>query len=127
MALRSVRSSKFEGIANCEAKYPLYFSWIEAKVGNPTTGKSMPTVIKEEYIAHLDGKNRFTLRGAKTRLYTVRVFKDGHLLLSPQKLVEDPPISRETMRQIERSVGNLKTGKACGPINVKAARRLFKS
>lgn len=96
-------------------------------VGNPTKEKSMPAVIEKEYIAHLDGKNRFTVRGAKTKLYTVRVFDDGHLLLSPQKLVEDPPISRETMRQIERSVGRLKSGKVADPINIKAARKLFKS
>jgi hypothetical protein len=87
----------------------------------------MPTLIKNEYVAHLDGKNRFTLRGAKSRLYTVRVFEDGHLLLSPQKLVEDPPISRETLLQIKRSIGNLKAGRARGPINVKAARKLFSS
>jgi len=87
----------------------------------------MPSIIKTEYVAHLDGKNRFTLRGAKARLYKVSVFDDGHLLLSPQKLVDDPPISRETMLQIERSVVNLKAGKAAGPINIKAARKLFKS
>jgi hypothetical protein len=96
-------------------------------VGNPTEEKSMPALIKKEYVAHLDGKNRFTLRGARSRLYTVRVFDDGHLLLSPQKLVEDPPISRATMLQIARSVGNLKAGKTAGPINIKAARKLFKS
>ena len=87
----------------------------------------MPPAIEKEYVAHLDGKNRFTLRGAKSKLYTVRVFEDGHLLLSPQKLVADPPISRETIRQIERSVGNLKAGKVAGSINIKAARKLFES
>jgi hypothetical protein len=86
----------------------------------------MPTVIEKEYIAHLDEKNRFTLRGAKVKLYTVRVFDDGHLLLSPQKLVADPPISRDTMRQIERSVKHFKTGDVAGPVNIKAARKLFK-
>jgi len=87
----------------------------------------MPSVIEKEYVAHLDGKNRFTLRGAKTKLYRVRVFDDGHCLLSPQKLVDDPPISAKTMRQIERSIGNLKVGKVSGPIDIKAARKLFKS
>jgi len=87
----------------------------------------MPAAIKKEYVAHLDSKNRFTLRGAKARLYTVRVFEGGHLLLSPQKLVDDPPISRDTMRQIERSVGNLKAGKVAGPVDVNAARKLFES
>ena len=87
----------------------------------------MPPVVEKECVAHLDGKNRFTLRGARSKLYTVRVFDGGHLLLSPQKLVEDPPISRETMRQIGRSIGNLKAGKVAGSINIKAARKLFKS
>jgi hypothetical protein len=96
-------------------------------VGNPTKEHFMPPAIQKEYVAHLDGKNRLTLSGAKSKLYTVKVFEDGHLLLSPQKLVEDPPISRNTMRQIERSVGNLKAGKASGRINIKAARKLFKS
>jgi hypothetical protein len=87
----------------------------------------MPTVIEKEYVAHLDGKNRFTLRGAKARLYMVKVFEDGHCLLSPKKLVDDPPISVKTMRQIERSIASLKAGKVAGPIDVKAARKLFKS
>jgi hypothetical protein len=95
--------------------------------GKSHRGKSMPALIKKEYVAHLDGKNRFTLRGARARLYIVRVFDNGHLLLSPQKLAENPPTSHETMLQIERSGGNLKAGKAAGPINVKAARKLFKS
>ena len=87
----------------------------------------MPSAVKKEYVAHLDGKNRFTLRGAKSKLYTVRVFEDGHCLLSPQKLVDDPPISAKTMRQIERSVGSLKAGKVAGPIDIRAARKLFES
>jgi len=93
-------------------------------VGNPTRENLMTTVIEKEYVAHLDEKNRFTLRGAKAKFYSVRVFDDGHLLLSPQKLVDDPPISRHTMRQIERSVRSLKVGKVAGPINIKAARKL---
>jgi len=87
----------------------------------------MPSPNKKEYIVRLDEKNRFTLRGAKSKHYVVRVFDDGHLLLSPQKLVEDPPISSETLLQIARSVGNLKTGKVAGPVDIKAARELFGS
>ena len=95
-------------------------------VGNPTI-IIMPAIIKKEYVAHLDGKNRFTLREAKSKLYAVRVFDDGHVLLSPQKLVEDPPIARKTMMQIQRSIGNLKAGKVAGSIDIKAARKLFKA
>lgn len=49
------------------------------------------------------------------------------MLVSPQKLVDDPPISAETLSQIKRSIGNLKAGKVSGPIDIKAARRALRS
>jgi len=88
-------------------------------VGNPT--KTMVTAIEKEYTVRLDTKNRFTLRGAKTRFYRVKVLRDGHLILSPQKLVSASKISRETLRQISRSIGNLKNGKAIGPVDLAEA------
>jgi hypothetical protein len=87
----------------------------------------MPAVLEKEYSVHLDGKNRFAIRGAKTKHWSVKVFRDGHMLVSPQRLVEDPPISSETLRQIKRSIGNLKAGKVSGPIDIKAARRALRS
>lgn len=87
----------------------------------------MPATIEKEYSVHLDNKNRFAIRGAKTKHWSVKVFKDGHMLVSPQKLVDDPPISAETLRQIERSVDNLKAGRVVGPIDIKAAGRVLRS
>jgi len=87
----------------------------------------VPSVLQKQYTVHLDDKNRFAVRGAKTRHFRVKMFPDGHILLSPQKLVADPPISMETIRQIERSVSNLKAGKASGPIDIKAARKALSS
>jgi hypothetical protein len=78
-----------------------------------------------EYNVHLDNKNRFALRGTTARHYAVHVFKDNHVLLSPQKLVADRPISAATLRQISRSVKSLKFGKTAGTVDVRAARRLF--
>ena len=111
----------------------------------------MPATLEKEYSVHLDEKNRFSIRGAKTKHWSVKVFRDGHMLIgsggrrlrrikhwsvkvfrdghmliSPQKLVEDPPISAETLRQIKRSIGNLKAGNVSGPIDIKAARRALR-
>jgi hypothetical protein len=90
----------------------------------------MPAIlekIEKEYIVHLDEKNRFAIRGAKTKHWHVQVLRGGHMLVSPQKLVDDPPISAETLTQIKRSIGNFKAGKVSGPIDIKAARRALRS
>ncbi len=86
----------------------------------------MVTTIEKEYTVHLDTKNRFTLRGAKTKFYRVKVLKDGHLILSPQKLVPSSKISPSLVRQINQSIRNLKSGKVSGPINIAAARKLLR-
>ena len=82
----------------------------------------MPAIAEKEYIAHLDSKNRFSVRGATARLFQVKVFEDGHILLSPRKLVEDEPISEATLCQIEKSISNLKTGKVSSAIDIEEAR-----
>lgn len=85
----------------------------------------MTSATKNEYSVHLDNKNRFVIRGAKTKYWVVKEFSEGHLLLSPQKLVEDPPISKEVLAQIDRSVANMRQGNVFGPIDISAARRLL--
>ena len=49
------------------------------------------------------------------------------MLVSPQRLVEDPPSSSETLRQIKRPIANLKVVKVFGSIDIKAARRAIRS
>jgi hypothetical protein len=95
------------------------------KVGNPTT-RIMVTTIEKEYTVHLDAKNRFTLRGAKTKFYRVKVLKGGHLVLFPQKLVPGSKISKDTLRQLTQSIRNFKSGKVGGPIDIAAARKIFR-
>jgi hypothetical protein len=85
----------------------------------------MVATIEKEYTVHLDTKNRFTLRGAKAKFYRVKVLKDGHLILSPQKLVPSSEISKDTLRQVAQSIRNLKSGKVSGPIDLAAARKLL--
>jgi hypothetical protein len=86
----------------------------------------MVTTIEKEYTVHLDTKNRFTLRGAKTRFYRVKVLKGGHVVLSPQKLVPGSKISKDTLCQIAESIRNFKRGRVSGPIDVAAARELLR-
>jgi hypothetical protein len=86
----------------------------------------MVTTIEKEYTVHLDTKNRFTLRGAKTKFYRVKVLKGGHVVLSPQKLVPSTKTSKETLRQLTQSVRNLKKGKVSGPIDIATARKLLR-
>jgi hypothetical protein len=86
----------------------------------------MVTTIEKEYTIHLDTKNRFTLRGAKTKFYRVKVLKGGHVVLSPQKLVPSSKLSKDTLRQITQSIRNLKSGKIGGPIDIAAARKFLR-
>ena len=86
----------------------------------------MISTIEKEYTAHLDTKNRFTLRGAKSKFYRVKVLKGGHLILSPQKLVPSSKISKETLRQITQSIHNLKSGKVSGPVDLAVVRKLLR-
>ncbi|MCE0524174.1 MAG: hypothetical protein LV480_14810 [Methylacidiphilales bacterium] len=86
----------------------------------------MIKAIEKEYTVHLDTKNRFTLRGAKTKFYRVKVLRDGHLILFPQKLVPSSRLSKDTLRQITQSVRNLKNGKVGSPIDIAAARKLLR-
>ena len=56
----------------------------------------------------------------------VRELGNGHVLLSPQKLMADHlPISEKLVRQIGRSVRAMKEGTVFGPVDLKAARQLF--
>ena len=80
----------------------------------------------KKYETKLDNKNRLTVRGVKARRFAVQVFADGHILLSPQKLVPDPDISPKTLKSIMRSMENMKKGAVSKPIDIQTARKLFK-
>jgi hypothetical protein len=92
----------------------------------PHERKAMPGTARKEYTVRLDSKKRFVVRGAKSEFYLVRELGNGHVLLSPQKLMADhPPISEKLVRQIGRSVRAMKEGFVSGRIDLKAARRLL--
>ena len=81
--------------------------------------------VKDEYTAHVDSKKRVVVRAPTRSVYRVREYADGHLVLIPCDLVPSPSLRKETLAQIERSIANLKAGKVSGPIDVKAAIKLF--
>jgi hypothetical protein len=69
------------------------------------------------YDAKLDSKRRLVLRSAKYDHYHVYEREDGSLILTPKILV-DAPLSKETLKLVERSVKNLKKGKASAPVDI---------
>jgi hypothetical protein len=78
----------------------------------------MAEKIKKEYTARIDSKNRLTLRGAKHSFFKVKVFDTGKVILSPQILLDVEEIPEKTLKTIEASVKNYKSGKVSKPLNL---------
>ncbi len=78
----------------------------------------MSTAIVREYEAHLDTKNRITIRGAESEYYAVKTFRDGRVLLEPRVLVPPDAVSPRLLKMLDRSAANLAKGKASGPIDL---------
>jgi len=78
----------------------------------------MSVEVIKEYQAHLDQKNRLTLRGAWCEYYDVKMFEDGHVLLEPRVLVDPTTLSKNTLKMLDQSMKNLKLGKVSDPINL---------
>jgi hypothetical protein len=85
-------------------------------VGYPTGGY-MATAAKE-YDAKIDTKHRVTLRGARYDHYHVREYGDGRIMLEPRELVQPIEISARTLKAMDKSIDNLKKGKASKPIDL---------
>ena len=67
-----------------------------------------------------DAKNRISLRGAKVKYFHVRALSDGGYLLQPRVLVPPDAIPPRTLKMLERSVAQLKRGKASAPVDLTA-------
>lgn len=70
------------------------------------------------YDAHLDAKNRITLRGASFQNYNVRVYENGCILLEPRVLVTPDSISARTLADMDRAITNFKAGEVSAPIDL---------
>lgn len=78
----------------------------------------MSTAIVKEYEAHLDTKNRITIRGAESEYYAVKKFSDGRVLLEPRVLVPPESVSKRALKMLDRSATNFAKGKVSTPIDL---------
>jgi len=78
----------------------------------------MSTTIVREYEAHLDTKNRITIRGAESEYYAVKTFLDGRVLLEPRILVPPDAVSPRMLKMLDRSAATHAKGKASSPIDL---------
>lgn len=65
-----------------------------------------------------DAKNRISLRGTKFKYFNVKALSDGSYMLEPRMLVPPSAIPADTLKMLERSVEQLKKGKASAPIDL---------
>lgn len=70
------------------------------------------------YDAKMDSKKRVTLRGAKYEYYNVQEMDDGTVLLSPRVLVSPFELSENTLKAMDESMDNFKSGKVSEPIKL---------
>lgn len=71
----------------------------------------MSTAIRE-YDAKVDSKKRLTLRESPYEYYHVEHYTDGSILLQPRQLVEPLRVSENTLEMMDKSMENVKAGKA---------------
>lgn len=74
--------------------------------------------VLQQYDIAADAKNRISLRGAKAKYFNVKALSNGSYLLEPRVLVPPAAVSARTARMLERSVAELKKGKASNPIDL---------
>jgi len=67
-----------------------------------------------------DAKNRISLRGAKTKYFHVKAFANGCYVLVPRLLVTPPGLSPRSLKMLDKSVAQLKKGRASAPIDLSA-------
>lgn len=81
--------------------------------GNSHTQEVMKvsTAIRE-YDAKVDSKKRLTLRESPYEYYHVEHFPDGRIMLQPRELVEPFRISGNTLGMMDKSMENIRNGKA---------------
>jgi len=74
--------------------------------------------IIKDYNAHIDSKNRITLREAAYEYYNVKVYENGCMLLEPRELVTPHQISSRTLKDMDEAINNFKSGKVSDAIDL---------
>ena len=77
----------------------------------------METALKE-YDAKIDAKKRITLRGSMYEYYHVLEYPNGTIELQPRELRAPFEISRRSLEMMDKSMDNLKKGKASKSIDL---------
>lgn len=78
----------------------------------------MDASVVVDYTAHLDAKNRLTLRKAKYEYYQVKEYENGCIVLEPRELVVPKEISKKSLAMMDESIRNYKAGNVSAPIDL---------
>ena len=76
--------------------------------------------ILEHYDVAADAKKRISLRGAKTKYFHVKALSNGCYVLEPRVLVPPHAISARSLKMLDKSVANLKMGRASATVDLSA-------
>lgn len=72
----------------------------------------------KECDARVDEKNRVTLRGARYKFYNIKEYTNWCYLLEPRELKSPEGISRQTLRDMDEAIANLRSGEASDAIDL---------
>lgn len=70
----------------------------------------MEAIAVKSYDAKVDSKKRITLRNANYDYFHIEEFSDGRIVLEPRILVKPFEVSENTLKMMDSSVENLKSG-----------------
>ena len=70
------------------------------------------------YDARLDSKKRITIRNPQYEYYHVVEQDNGVVVLEPRKLIDPLTISKKTLKQMDKSMENVKKGIVYGPVKL---------
>lgn len=91
----------------------------DKEVGNPTfhmEGEEMEAL--KDYMVHIDGKKRVTLRGAAYQYYHVKEYDNGCIILEPRELVTPDTISKKTLEELDEAIKNFEKNTVSPPIDL---------
>ena len=76
--------------------------------------------VVEDYAVAADAKKRISLRKARTKYFHVKAFANGCYVLVPRLLVAPQGLSARSLKMLDKSVAQLKKGRASAPIDLAA-------
>ncbi len=80
----------------------------------------MEAIAVKSYDAKVDSKKRITLRNANYDYFHIEEFSDGRIVLEPRILVKPFEVSENTLKMMDSSVENLKSGNVSEVIDLSA-------